>query len=113
MGGTGLKPKVIQLSEDSILASEPSIAECLPVSLRGDRSFFFSKCPAKIGDGAIERFRRIVLEFGNGVHAEGKKRNGRPRGPPIGILLQGFWDGRTTPWRLAPACTAPQIRRRR
>ena len=61
----------------------PAVAKRLPVGLGIQRASLGLKCSKQVSDGFIERRRRIVFEFGNGVHeCVSLNHNGRPCGRP-------------------------------
>ena len=80
---SGLQPCVVDLREQAILARHPAVAKRLPVGLGLQRASLGLKRSKQVSDGFIERCRRIVVEFGNGVHeCVSLKYNGRPCGRP-------------------------------
>jgi hypothetical protein len=87
--GRGFQPNVIDLSEDAVLARQPAVAKGFPVSVGMERGDFPIEGGEQIADGAVERFRRVIFEFGNGVHemscqivipTDGFSRSGGPCG---------------------------------
>ncbi len=63
-----LQPQIIDLGKDAVLARHPPIAKCLqtPLSLRTPVAFVLARTNA-LARSLLQRRRRIVRQFGNGV----------------------------------------------
>src|SRR5271166_1159364 len=65
---SGLEPQLIDLRQDPVLARHPAIAKVFPVRFVLDSRGFLVKRVVKIGKATVDEGRRVIFEFGNGVH---------------------------------------------
>ena len=74
----GFQPDIIDLSKNTVLAREPAIAKDLPVCLALKRSSFRVESGEHLSDRAVQCLRRVIFEFGDGVHDLFAKLSSRP-----------------------------------
>src|SRR5215472_14384877 len=65
---SSLQPAIVDLRKQAIPARQPAVAKGFPVGLRLQRSGLHFKRSKEVSNGLIQRGRREIFEFGNGVH---------------------------------------------
>src|SRR5215472_10147189 len=65
--GSSLKPSVIDLGEDAVLARHPAVAKELPVVFAGDGTRLLINRSQQFANSLVQAGRRIILKFGNCV----------------------------------------------
>ncbi len=63
--GSCFQPKIVDLREDAILAGHPAITKLFPGVLGADRARLLAHRGEQLTNCAIERRKRVIVEFGN------------------------------------------------